>query len=61
MGVTIGCSHFLGTKHERMVRDHYFMCGAEILTASIRSNGNISCFSDTAANSREKTLWGRKY
>ena len=24
-----------------MVRDHYFLCGAGILTASVRSNGDI--------------------
>ncbi len=41
MIVTFGCSHYLGVKLERMVRDHYFLCGAGILTASIRSNGDI--------------------
>lgn len=41
MEVTYGCSHYLGTDHERMVRDHYFLCGAGILTASVRSNGDI--------------------
>ncbi len=41
MEVTFGCSHYLGTDYERMVRDHYFMCGAGILTASVRSNGDI--------------------
>lgn len=41
MEVTFGCSHYLGTGLERMVRDHYFLCGAGILTASIRSNGDI--------------------
>ena len=41
MEVTFGCSHYLGTGYERMVRDHYFLCGAGILTASIRSNGDI--------------------
>ena len=41
MEVTFGCSHYLGAENERMVRDHYFLCGAGILTASIRSNGNI--------------------
>ncbi len=41
MEVTFGCSHYLGTENERMVRDHYFLCGAGILTASIRSNGDI--------------------
>ncbi len=41
MEVTFGCSHYLGTVYERMVRDHYFLCGAGILTASVRSNGDI--------------------
>ena len=41
MEVTFGCSHFLGVENERMVRDHYFLCGAGILTASVRSNGDI--------------------
>ena len=41
MEVTFGCSHYLGVEHERMVRDHYFLCGAGILTASVRSNGDI--------------------
>lgn len=41
MEVTFGCSHYLGASYERMVRDHYFLCGAGILTASVRSNGDI--------------------
>ena len=41
MEVTFGCSHYLGAEYERMVRDHYFLCGAGILTASVRSNGDI--------------------
>lgn len=41
MEVTFGCSHYLGVESERMVRDHYFLCGAGILTASVRSNGDI--------------------
>ena len=41
MEVTYGCSHYLGPEYERMVRDHYFLCGAGILTASVRSNGDI--------------------
>ena len=41
MEVTFGCSHYLGINDERMVRDHYFLCGAGILTASVRSNGDI--------------------
>ena len=41
MEVTFGCSHYLGVDYERMVRDHYFLCGAGILTASVRSSGDI--------------------
>ncbi len=41
MEVTFGCSHYLGVEAERMVRDNYFLCGAGILTASVRSNGDI--------------------
>ena len=41
MNVTFGCSHYLGIENERMVRDHYFLCGAGTLTASVRSNGDI--------------------
>ncbi len=41
MPVTYGCSHFLGYKYEREVRDHYFICNAGIYTASILSNGDI--------------------
>ena len=48
MEVTFGCSHYLGIQYERMVRDHYFMCGSGILTASIRSNGDICACLDIA-------------
>ena len=41
MEVTFGCSHYLGVNYEHMVRDHYFLCGAGILVASVRSNGDI--------------------
>ena len=41
MEVTYGCSHYLGLENERMVREHYFLCGAGLLTASVRSNGDI--------------------
>ena len=41
MEVTYGCSHYLGTEMERMVRNNYFICGAGIYVASIRSNGDI--------------------
>ena len=44
MDVTYGCSHYLGIERERMVRNNYFICGAGIFVASIRSNGDIcSC------------------
>lgn len=48
MEVTFGCSHYLGVDYERMVRDHYFLCGAGILTASVRSNGDICACLDVA-------------
>ena len=48
MEVTFGCSHYLGVQYERMVRDHYFLCGAGILTASIRCNGDICACLDIA-------------
>ncbi len=41
MPVTYGCSHFLGYKYEREVRDHYFTCNAGIYVASICTNGDI--------------------
>lgn len=41
MPVTYGCSHFLGYKFEREVRDHYFVCNAGIYTASITCSGDI--------------------
>ena len=49
MEITFGCSHFLGAMQERMVRDHYFLCGAGILIASIRSNGDICACLDIEA------------
>ena len=48
MRVTFGCSHYLGAAYERMVRDHYFLCGAGTLIASIRSNGDICACLDIA-------------
>lgn len=48
MEVTFGCSHYLGVQYERMVREHYFLCGAGILTASIRCNGDICACLDVA-------------
>ena len=41
MEVTFGCSHYLGVENERMVRDHYFLCGAGLFVASVRSSGDI--------------------
>ena len=41
MEVSFGCSHYLGVRRERMVRDLYFMCYAGILVAGVRSNGDI--------------------
>ena len=41
MEVTYGCSHYLGVDMERMVRNNYFLCGAGIYVASVRSNGDI--------------------
>ena len=46
MEVSFGCSHYLGVEDERMVRDHYFMCGAGIIVASVRSNGDITACLD---------------
>ena len=48
MEVTFGCSHYLGVEDERMVRDHYFLCGAGILTASVRCSGDICACLDIA-------------
>ncbi len=48
MEVTYGCSHYLGIEMERMVRDNYFICGAGIYVASIRSNGDICACLDVA-------------
>ena len=41
MRVTYGCSHFLGAENECEMRDLYFMCGAGIFVAGVRSNGDI--------------------
>ena len=41
MPVTYGCSHFLGYRYEREVRERYFLCNAGIYTASICCNGDI--------------------
>ena len=64
MEVTFGCSHYLGVENERMVRDHYFLCGAGILVASVRSNGDICACLDIEnrkeliqGNIREDDFW----
>ena len=46
MEVLYGCSHYLGTEHEREVRPWYFLCNAGVYTASIQNNGNISACLD---------------
>lgn len=56
MEVTFGCSHYLGIETERMVRDHYFLCGAGILVASVRSNGDICACLDI--ENREELVQG---
>ena len=65
MEVTFGCSHYLGAAAERMVRDHYFLCGAGILVASVRSNGDICACLDienrpelVQGNIRTDDFWG---
>ena len=59
MEVTFGCSHYLGTGTERMVRDHYFLCGAGIQVAGIRSNGDISACLDV--EDRRELVQGNIY
>jgi radical SAM protein with 4Fe4S-binding SPASM domain len=44
--VGYGCSHFLGLDLERNVRDWFFLCGAGIHTASVRTNGDITACLD---------------
>lgn len=39
--VTYGCSHFLGLKFEKEVRNHMFFCVAGFTTGSILYNGDI--------------------
>lgn len=39
--ITYGCSHFLGMKYEKEVRNHMFFCIAGFITASILYNGDI--------------------
>ena len=39
--ITYGCSHFLGMKYEKEVRNQMFFCIAGFITASILYNGDI--------------------
>ena len=39
--VTYGCTHFLGMKYEREVRNHMFFCVTGFTTGSILYNGDI--------------------
>ena len=39
--VTYGCTHFLGMKYEKEVRDHMFFCISGFTTGSILYNGDI--------------------
>ena len=46
MNITYGCSHFLPLLYEEAVRTTPFICGAGILIAGIRSNGDIAACLD---------------
>ena len=46
MNITYGCSHFLPPLFEEEVRKSPFLCGAGILIAGIRCNGDISACLD---------------
>lgn len=39
--VTYGCTHFLGMKYEKEIRNHMFFCVTGFTTASILYNGDI--------------------
>ena len=54
--VTYGCSHFLGTNHERESRQWYFLCNAGIYTASIMYNGDVGACLDIER--RPETIQG---
>lgn len=54
--VTYGCSHFLGTRHERESRQWYFLCNAGIYTASIMYNGDVGACLDIER--RPETIQG---
>ena len=46
--VSFGCSHYVTPEYERVIRNHYFICGAGVLTASILNNGDIFACPDIA-------------
>ena len=49
--VSFGCSHYATPEYERDIRDHYFFCGAGIITASILHNGDIFACPDIGRRS----------
>lgn len=69
--VTYGCSHFLGYRYEREVRDHYFTCNSGIYTASITSGGDIigcldierrpETIQGNILNDRFKDVWENRF
>ncbi|MCR5595865.1 MAG: radical SAM protein [Lachnospiraceae bacterium] len=71
MEITYGCSHFLGPKLEREVRQWYFLCNAGIYTASIDTEGNILACPDiprrpeliqgNIKTDRFKNVWEEEY
>ena len=40
--ISFGCNHYVTPEYEMDIRDHFFICGAGILVASILHNGDIS-------------------
>lgn len=46
MDVRYGCAHYLSYEYEHEVRDNYFLCGAGLYVAGIRSNGDITACLD---------------
>lgn len=69
--VTYGCSHYLGTRMEREVRQWYFLCNAGIYTASIMYNGDVGACLDierrpetiqgNVRETRFKEIWDNKF
>ena len=39
--VSFGCNHYVTPEYEMDIRDHFFICGAGTLVASILCNGDI--------------------